>query len=144
METPERIENAWDHVEKPDPLAESNRQLLPYARRLIRGEVVPPGDGLQLAPRVPSGEQDDADPYPTATRARGHADGYGPSSDRDHEVSHFRVGAAVSLDPVAPRSGGRTVRPGSYWYAGAYYSDDHLESLAGHPTLPGLEHEDGE
>jgi len=144
VETPERIENAWDHVEDDAPFAEINRQLLPYAETLIRGDVAPPGDGLQLALRFPSGEQDDADPYPSAGREHGHIDGYGPSFDRNHEVSHFQVAAAVYLDRVEPRGGGFTVWPGSHWHAGAYYTDNHLESLVGHPALPGLERADGE
>ena len=142
VETPERIENAWDHVEDPEPFAEINRRLAPYAETLIRGDIEPPGEGIQLALRFPSGQQSDDDPFPEPHREHGHIDGYGPSFDRNHEVGHFQVGAAVYLDRVEPRGGGFTVWPGSHYHAGAYYEDNHLESLVGHPTLPGLELDD--
>lgn len=134
---PERFENAWDHIENPDPFAEINDQLFPYAEELAGEDTLDhPGEGIQVTPRFPNGEVREGEEKPPLHREHGHIDGYGPHFDAHHEVGYYTVMAAVYLDYVEPRGGGFTVWPGSHWYAGEYYDEYHLESLVNNATLP--------
>ena len=137
LDAPDRYENAWEYIVDPDPFAAINEQLFPYAEELAgEGTLNDPGEGIQVTPRFPNGEQRESDPNAPLHRARGHVDGYGPSFDRNYEVGHFTVAAAVYLDRVEPRGGGFTVWPGSHWWAADYYEKYHLESLVNNASLP--------
>ncbi|WP_049898546.1 phytanoyl-CoA dioxygenase family protein [Halococcus agarilyticus] len=143
VDAPERFENAWEHIQDPEPFVSLNEQLLPYAEELAgEGALLDPGESIQVTPRFPNGELRETGDLPSLHRESGHIDGYGPQFDATHEVGYHTVMTSVYLEGVQPRGGGFTVWPGSHWYAGEYYSDHHLESLVDDPSLPA--YEDGE
>ena len=143
LEAPERIENAWEYIDNPDPFAAINEQLFPYAEELAgEGTLEFPEGRIQVLPRFPGGDQRQGEELPSLHRERGHIDGYGPHFDNHYEVGYYTVMTATYLDRVEPRGGGFIVWPGSHWYAGEYYSEYHLESLVNNATLPA--YEDGE
>ena len=139
LDSPTRIENAWDDVEDTGPFGEINRQVFPYAEALVgEGLLEEPGERMQIAPRFPEGETQQGADAPRPRDLHPHVDGYGADYDKEEDEVHpFSVGATVYLNDVVPRGGGFTVWPGSYWNTTRYYAENHFESL-GHVHQSGV------
>lgn len=129
----------WDDIEDPEPFGAVNDWLFERAKELYGADgLQPPGDRITLALKTPTGRQRDGDERPPPHRAHGHIDGYGPHFTNTKNVANYAVLVTAYLDDVEPGGGGFTVWPGSHWYASEYYESNHLESLVGNPTQPGL------
>lgn len=139
LDSPTRIEDAWDRIEDPEPFGAILEEIFPYAEALVgEGILAEPGERMQIAPRFPEGEDRQGPDAPRVRDLHPHVDGYGADYDKDEDqVYPFSVGATVYLNDVVPRGGGFTVWPGSYWETARYYAENHFESL-GHVHNSGI------
>ncbi|PSP78937.1 hypothetical protein BRC81_05535 [Halobacteriales archaeon QS_1_68_20] len=137
----DRFKQMTQNIPSAEPFNEINRRMFEYAEELLgEDELVPPGDGTQIALRYPSGKS----PHdPEAERPRelhGHLDGYGTGYEFGDQIEYASIFGITYLDRVRPRGGGFTVWPGSHWTAQEYFRDHSLES--GRGGLPAID-EDG-